>query len=170
MRRVMPVLFSIAVFLLVFAGTHYDGKKFEWGYEFRNTDSTRLRTAAVTTTLYAADSTGDTLFTPAIDMNPDEITGTWTIRAIIDSSQMASDSIDLAVRFGNRFDATRIAWGPWKNIWVDMRSDSLYEKYIAQKDSTWFLNATMRQYRLIKRDSMVEGDSASTPYVTDFMH
>ena len=158
----------IVVFLFLFGGRFYDGNKFEWGYTFKNTDSTQLVTT--TTTLMARDTTGDTLWTKALDMNPDEIEGRWIVRAIIDSVEMASDSIDLAVRFGTRFDNSKCVWGPWHNIWVGMRSDSLYEKYIAQTDSVWFLNATSRQYRLIKRDALVETDTASTPYVTDYLH
>jgi len=169
MKKLMPLILVVG-FVLFVAGVHFDGKKFEWGYTFRNTDSTRL--VSLVTTISGPDTadTYDTLYTPALDMNPDEIDGHWTVRAIIDAGAAASDSIDLYVRFGTRFSSDKYVWGAWKNIWNGMASGTLYEKYIAQSDSSWFLNATSRQFMLVKRDSLKTGDTLSTPYVTDFLH
>lgn len=169
MRKYTASAVAVLVFLLIFAGIFYDGDKFEFGVAFRNTDSTTLK--ATVTTLMAADSTNDTLYTKALEMNPDEIDGHWTIKAYFapgDATTM--DSIDLAVRFGTRFDNDTYKWGPWKNIFVGMKDDTLYAKYIAQKDSSWFLNSSGRQFRVICRDALAEGDTLATPYVTDYLH
>ena len=170
MKKLMPLILVVS-FVLFIAGVHFDGNKFEWGYNFRSTDSTRL--VSLVTTISGRDTadTYDTLYTPALDMNPDEIQGMWTIRAIIDRVEATgSDSIDLYVRLGTRFSSTKYVWGLWHDVWLGMQTDSLYEKYISQTDSIWFLNATSRQYMLVKRDSLKTGDTLSTVYVTDFLH
>jgi hypothetical protein len=174
----MKVLKVFAVIVLMVAVSYgqvfNDGKKFELGYTFRNTDSTRLQDKSTTISAVDTLTAGrtDTLYTAALDMSPDRIFGMWTVRAIIDSvaGDAASDSLKLAIRFATRFDNTKVQWGPWHNIWSSMKTDSLYEKIISPTDSSWFMNANSRQYRLTKTDSMKTGDTLSTPYITDFLH
>ena len=141
-----------------FWGDQYTGTNIRWGNKFVATDSIRLMSGALSTTMNDADNT-DTLYTDMMPMPGDGLEGVVLISVSVDSvaetTTSDQDSLKLYVRF--YFNENIHTRQYWENTWYDlneaMSDETLYLFRDIASDSTWWGPATGWQFKAVRGDA-----------------
>ena len=173
--RYLQILLALSPTLL-FAQAHNWGGQLRLAPHFNNDDSLLVRTGSVRTGFDGSD----TLYSDVITTKGDTDEGIFNVAFYGDGLTGDIDSLRLQVRlavnfkkstsnifFGGGPDSTFVRWGPWQTIFPAMNDDQLYHKTISPQDSSWYMPASGRQYRLFD-GSVSSGSFDVRHHLTEF--
>ncbi len=151
MRKIfIALLFMVGLVFAQHDNTINWGQKIDFGAQFENTDSLRLKSYYETDTVFVG-----TLYSDGLEMPGDGIEGIYHFAAYFDGVSGTSASIGVDVRFAYTFyerDEKNLKWTAWYNIY-SCKKDTLYRLVISPSDSSWFQSGNFRQYRLVEADA-----------------
>lgn len=157
---------KVLFLVLLFAVPIFAQRAINWGDGFKfystryGTYNEKVRTEV--TTLGAAD----TIYTKLLDMGGDALEGVYNVSFSSDSIDAPSSAVQVEVHFYKKDMSPNYRWSPWYPIFVNAKTDTLYDMYILRSDSTWHKPANGRQYRIYRTD--VAADTL-TPYLADYL-
>lgn len=172
----------LTIFIILFAASllfgQYEsaetttGQRIFFGNAFWETDSMDIKVSSLSDSLYAS-STKDTLFSSAIPQG--RILGIAKVSAFMQEISGTSATIALDVRLGEAFASKKVIkdnyatftpsvtklvkWDSWNNVMTIAKS-TFTTLYLS--DSTWWIPADYRQYRLREADA-----DTVRPFISD---